>query len=387
MIIHNGILGVISSRTLKGVIPVAVNSFIVRVSSTCVLDCHYCFAKHGFQGEGMLPEMLDHVIREIDSLGLVSVKMLWHGGEPLMLGLNQFRSGVELQKSLPTQFCNTVQTNGVLVTDSYADFFAENDFGVGISIDGYKEVHDANRPFRNGKGSFERAIRGLRKLQDRGLQVSCISVITNYCDPTRYFDFIQGLGISDFTMKPCTGGWEHSMSLPRYTSFVEEVYRLIASSEEDLPECREFMGYAGNIISGMDNASLCSQSGRCGDFVMIDTNGNVYPCDELTSDEFCWGNITDKTLKEILDSDERHKFLERVNHQNKTCEENCEAFNACRGGCTACHVFFKKNEYCDFLRSIIANIRRLVYDGVESWVDPNDEEVKKFVDPKLLKKA
>lgn len=301
-----------------------------------------------------------------------------------MLGLDRFEHGVRVQGSLETQYCNAVQTNGVLVDDAYADFFAKNDFEIGVSIDGYEEVQNANRPFKNGKGSFNRTINGIRVLQSRGLDVSIISVISDYCDPDRYFEFIKSMGLTSFSMKPCSGEWEHSTSLPQYTAFIKRVHQLVASSDEDVPNCREFMGYAGNILSGTSVANLCSQSGRCGEFVMIDVNGDVFPCDELTSSEFYWGNITNKPLKEILASPERLCFLERVKHQNENCKESCEAFDACQGGCTSCHLNFEKSEYCNSLKATIGDIRQMVCQGVESWLDPEDETVKQCVDPKLL---
>lgn len=359
-------------------------SFIVRVSSLCDLGCHYCFASPGFQGYRMSREMLEFVIRQIDSLGLDSAQMTWHGGEPLMLGIDGFEYGVELQNSLATSFCNAVQTNGVLVNDAYADFFVKNDFSVGISIDGYEKVHNANRPFRNGKGSFDRVIRGLRLLQSKGLDVASISVISDYCDPDLFFEFITSLGLSSFAMKPCSGEWEHSMSLEQYTVFVRRVHQLVASSEEDIPACREFLGWASNILSGANVADLCLQSGKCGQFVMIDVNGDVFPCDELASNEFRWGNITEIPLKEILGSAKRQEFLDRVSRQNETCKESCEAFDACQGGCTSCHLLFDKSGYCGFLKTTIADIRQMVRQGVESWADTEDESMRQLVDPKLL---
>lgn len=363
----------------------AATNFIVRVSSMCNLRCHYCFAWHDLKNRKMSKKMLERVIREIDSLGLPSAQMSWHGGEPLLLGLELFEYGIELQSSLKTQFYNTVQTNGVLVDDAYADFFAKNHFGVGISLDGYKEAQDKNRPFRSGKGSFDKAIKGLERLQNRGLEVSCISVISDFCEPNRYFEFIKSMSFSDFSMKPCSGDWEHSMSLAEYTEFIKKVHRLIAS-DEDVPNCRDFMGYAENIISGKNVANLCLQSGNCGNFTMIDVDGDVYPCDELTSDEFRWGNIAEKPLNQILASGERQRFLDRVRRQNESCKEGCEAFDACLGGCTSCHLYFKEDEYCNSLRTTIGEIRRMVTEGVESWLDPEDESVKKLVDPKLLGK-
>jgi uncharacterized protein len=335
----------------------------------------------------MSKKILEHVIRQIDSLGLESVQMMWHGGEPLMLGLELFQYGVDLQNSLKTKFYNGIQTNGTLVTDAFAKFFKDNDFSVGVSLDGYEAVQNANRPFRNGGATFEKVMRGIKILQDHGVEVSCISVISDFCDPEEYFNFITSQGFSGFDMKPCSGPWEHSMKLSEYTLFIKQIYEAIASSEEEMPDCRELTGYVTNILSGKSITNLCSQSGRCGEFALIDVDGDVFPCDELTKKEFFWGNLINEPLKEILESETRRKFLEQVQNRGTSCKATCPAFDACQGGCTSCHLNFQGSEYCDHLRSTIGVIRQMVGEGVRDLLDPADEQVIKLVDPKLLANA
>jgi len=337
-----------------------VTTFIIGVTSSCNLECGYCFARSGFKNTKMTNETLKSVIHEIDSLGLKSVRFLWHGGEPLLLGLKGFEYALEIQRSASTNFLNTIQTNATLIDNDFADFFATNKFSIGVSVDGYEDVQNANRPMSYNRPSFDRVIRGIKLLQDRDLKFSCISVISDKTDSEKYFEFISNLGVRSFAIKPSTSTWEHSIDLISYTVFYQEVMKRWLDLDDPNLIFRNFMGYAENLLSGKNMKPLCSQSGFCGHFAFITPNGDVFPCDQLDDPKYRWGNINDTSLQKIIDSKKRQDFLEAVERRNKECEESCVAFSACQGGCSFCHEFYTESKYCDHLRAIVESVRESV---------------------------
>ncbi len=333
--------------------------FILKVAGHCNLACNYCFAQSGFNGSLMEPEILAQVFCQIDELGLERPKVSWHGGEPTLLGLDGFKSGLEVQTGLNSQFRNSIQTNATLLDGSWIDLFRDHHFGVGVSIDGPKEVHDLNRPTHNGEGSFERTMRGLKLLLESGMSVGIISVISRYVNPEDYFDFVRGLGVSSFDMKPCVSEWEGAIHLEDFTTFQRKVFGMWLENDDPGLNSRAFTGYAENCLGG--TGSLCSLSGNCGHFVTIDTNGDVYPCDELILPQFRLGNITERPLRQILSGPTRTCFEEMLNTHQAECSESCDAYQVCRGGCTSARLHYGQSRTCTHLKAT----SRMVQEWVE----------------------
>ena len=361
-----------------------VTTFIVKTVGTCNLGCNYCFASDGFHGDRMSSEMIEKVVHEIESLGLPSARFLWHGGEPLLLGIDGYKHGLQAQSECDTQFLNSVQTNGTLFNDAYCELFKEYHFTVGVSVDGYMTVQNLNRPMANGKASYGKVMNGISVLKKHEIPFTTISVVSKYTDPARFFHFIRSIGPTSFALKPCVSEWEQSVSLEEYTDFLRIIFGLwLELDDEDLIS-RNFMSMAENIASGQNMQSLCSTSGLCGHFATIAVNGDVFPCDELTDPQYLWGNILEQSLADILSGEARAKFLRRVAIRGKQCEETCLAYGACRGGCTACHDFYPESSYCAHLRDTAEEIRQALVAGLDETEATNDDKVALLLDPSLL---
>jgi len=128
--------------------------------------------------------------------------------------------------------------------------------------------------------------------------------------------------------------------------------------------------------------SLCSESGLCGNFAVVEITGEVFPCDELTDSKYLWGNVTKTPLKVILNSSERRKFLNKVEARNGECAKDCEAYIACRGGCTFCHEFYKGSSYCEHLKNVTSEVKSYVLQSLQDNVAGSRDS--ELVDPKLL---
>ena len=160
--------------------PAAFNIMLKPAGSLCNLGCAYCYYLdkadiYGGKEPRMSLEMLETVIREyIAANDVPEVTFNWHGGEPLVLGLDFYRKAMELERKYAdgkTVF-NTLQTNGTLLTSEWADFLRENRFLVGISIDGPRDIHDKYRKDKGGAGTFDKVIHGIGLLRAHDSVVS-----------------------------------------------------------------------------------------------------------------------------------------------------------------------------------------------------------------------
>ena len=168
-------------------VPRAFHLLAKPTGAVCNLDCSYCF----FLSKEMLypgsrfrmaDELLETYLRQlIQAHGDVpEVAVAWQGGEPTMMGVDFFRRSVELAERYlkPGQrAAYSIQTNGTLLDEEWADFFSEHDFLVGVSIDGPRHVHDTYRVNKGGKGSFDQVMRGLGFLRDAGVEWNALTTI------------------------------------------------------------------------------------------------------------------------------------------------------------------------------------------------------------------
>ena len=181
-------------------------SLIFKVVSTCNLACRYCDADI-YSNRRMSLDMVSQVIAKAldyaDRVGLI-----WHGGEPLLMGIQFYEKVVELQKRYKREgqtIKNNLQTNGTLISQEWVDFFKANDFHVGVSLDGPPEVHNETRVFRSGQGSFEQVMRGIRLLRENGVKFGVLAVITKETmrlGAKRFLDFFIENGIFNIGILP-----------------------------------------------------------------------------------------------------------------------------------------------------------------------------------------
>ena len=170
--------------------PVAFSTMLKPAGSACNLDCHYCYyldkaVQYGGRQAVMSDELLESYVRQyIEANDVPTVTFCWHGGEPLLLGLGFYRKAMALQKKYADgkRIENTLQTNGTLVDGEWCDLFAENNFLVGISLDGPQDIHDAFRVTKGGQPTFERVMRTIGMFRERGVEYNTLSVVNRLCE-------------------------------------------------------------------------------------------------------------------------------------------------------------------------------------------------------------
>lgn len=336
----------------------------------CNLDCDYCFytEKTALFGNGASCRMPGQVLRAfvgnyVESQPTPEVAFVWQGGEPTLAGLGFFHEVVRAQRPFASRkrISNALQTNGTLLTPQWCEFLRENNFIVGLSLDGPREVHDRYRRDRQGRGSFDHVARALGLLQEHGVEynvMACVArdTVPNPLETYRFFrdagvEFIQfapvverlaGSGASGCNLRYASPAFLDRLD-PRQDvapwSVPAEAYGdfLIAVFEEWV---RRDVGsvfvmnfeWALNAWLG-DPSPVCQHAAHCGASLVVEHNGDVYACDHCVYPEYRLGNVTKDSLGELAASSLDAGFgTVKETALPRTCRE-CRVLAACRGGC------------------------------------------------------
>jgi uncharacterized protein len=349
--------------------PPAFHLLAKPTGAVCNLDCSYCF----FLSKEMLypgsrfrmaDELLEEYLRQlIESHSRVpEVTIAWQGGEPTLMGLDFFRRSVELANRYlrPGQRAiYTIQTNATLLDDHWAAFFEEYDFLVGVSIDGPRELHDAYRVDKGGKGSFGKVVHGLDALRSAGVEWNALTTIhaanaDRGRDVYRFLRdelearFIQFIPIIERVAVGEAEAWTSWRDRPLYVQQGDEVTSRSVTAEQygrfliDVFEewVRRDVGevYVQMFDVALANwvgepPSLCVHSETCGLALALEHTGDVYSCDHFVEPEHKLGNIRMTHLLDLVDSPQQRQFgLDKRETLPQYCLD-CDVRFACHGGC------------------------------------------------------
>ena len=341
----------------------------------CNLACKYCYylEKNKLyptaQRHLMSDEMLEQFTREyIEAQTMNQVLFTWHGGEPLLRSIDFYRKALSLQQKYAggRRIDNVIQTNGTLLTDEWCEFFAQNHWLVGISIDGPQPDHDHYRLTAAGKPSWKKVMQGIKLLKKHGVEWNAMAVVNAYNanHPLEFYRFFK----------------ENGCQFLQFTPIVERLTRhedgrtlasLADKDEISLSEASvapEQWGYflcaifdewvrkdVGKIFVEIFDCTLanwmgispgiCAYSKECGHAGVMEHNGDVYSCDHFVFPEYKLGNIRDHSLIDILYGEQQQEFS-RLKHSSlpRQCKE-CDMEFACHGECPKNR--FMKDKYGD----------------------------------------
>jgi uncharacterized protein len=352
--------------------PAAFHLLAKPTGAVCNLDCSYCFflsKEMLYPGSRfrMVDDLLETYIRQLVEAHSQApvVTVAWQGGEPTLMGLDFFRRSVELAERFlkPGQRVeHTIQTNGTLLDADWAAFFKEHDFLVGLSIDGPRELHDAYRVNKGGKGSFDQVMRGLDYLRDGGVEWNALTTIhaangehgrevyrflRNECDAR----FVQFIPIIERVAEAADNGivpWTSWRDRPLYVQQGDHVTGRSVRAEQygrfliDVFEewVRRDVGrvYVQMFDVALANwageqPSLCVHSETCGLALALEHTGDLYSCDHFVEPRYKLGNIRETSMLELVSSPEQRRFgLDKRDTLPRYCLE-CDVRFACHGGC------------------------------------------------------
>lgn len=353
-------------------------TFIIKpVGDACNLACDYCYYRSEASEDVVVMDkaVLSKFILDYQTLPQSRAVFIWHGGEPLLAGIKFFEEVVRLQKMHQTddqKIVNRIQTNAALVDESWAKFFKDNQFHVGVSLDGPLAIHDSHRRYPSGGGSFADVIRTVRLLESIGSTFGTLVVLTqdSLGHEEGIFQFLVESGICHFDLRPCalvnrTSGEAADCSITpkEFADSTAKIFDLWWELDDPQIHIRLFENVLQGFLGG--EPGLCEFAGTCTAYFTLDIDGSVYPCDKFAGlSAFKFGNILELPLTEILDGEGYRNFTTQVEASRLECTE-CEWFSVCGGGC-AYYRFMQRgnltdhNYFCGFRRRFLQHVKERI---------------------------
>ena len=342
----------------------------------CNLDCEYCFflsKDELYPGSGFRMPAAVHEAYIAQLLaaqrGVDEVVVAFQGGEPTLMGLDFFRRTLELERrfAAPGQrILNTMQTNATLLDDEWCAFLKENDFLVGVSIDGPRAMHDAYRVDKGGKPTFDRVTRGLDALKRHGVDWNALTTVNsaNGDHGLEVYTFLRDeLGATFVQLIPIVervtaellplaeSGWgnragdrplyrqegdlvtHRTVGATQYGRFLIDVFEEWARHDVGDVFVSMFDTTLAHFM-GMDQVGLCVHARTCGDAVALEHNGDLYSCDHYVEPGYLLGNIAEgRTMLELVDLPQQRAFGRAKLDTLPAYCRSCDVRFACNGGC------------------------------------------------------
>ncbi len=349
------------------------DNLIVSVNPTedCNLSCKYCRVPKDVKTNVMSKETLKNLYNEISKEKIKNKYIIWHGGEPTLVGEEFYSLVADLQKDIDN-IRNGIQTNGTLLTEGLIEIFKNNEFRIGISLDGPKEIHDSKRIYKDGSGSFEKVMNGIRLLREYGADFAVLSLLTNdsIAHLKEIYDTVRKTGANGAKFEVFFPGGKGKKYRDKfyvkpedYTKSMIKLYDMWIH-EDNRKDFRvdPLDKIVESFFSGHSRA--CDYAGACGtNFLSIDSNGDIYVCGRFVGvKEFRIGNINKNTLREALDHEVCQEMVKRRIEARKRCiDNNCKYVDVCNGGC-AYESFTFHNDLCHI--TPYCNSRKEIFDYI-----------------------
>jgi len=321
----------------------------------CNLECDYCFflKKERLYPDSnfrMSDEIMETYIRQtIEGHRVPEVTIAWQGGEPTLMGLDFYRRAVEVEKKYiksGVRIENTLQTNGVLIDEEWCQFFHENNFLIGLSLDGPRHLHDAYRHDKGGKSVFDKVVRAVRLMQKHNVEFNILCTVNamNSQHPlevyryfrdeleSRYIQFIpiverdnatgnqEGTQVTDRTVDP-----------EQYGLFLIAIFDEWVRRDVGIMFVQFFDGVLASYIRG--HSTLCILTPTCGEGVALEHNGDVYSCDHFVEPRYLLGNISQTPMPELVASETQRSFGRAKSETLPSYCRECKFLFTCHGEC------------------------------------------------------
>ena len=337
-------------------------SFHVLVKPTgaaCNLACAYCFYldKSAFYAGGsfrMSNEVLEQYICQIIEAHQEDViDIAWQGGEPTLMGLDFYRRAMALLAKYRRDnmtFRHTMQTNALLLTDAWCEFFREHDFLVGVSIDGPQALHDAYRRDKGGGGTFTSVMRGLRCLQKHGVAYNTLTTVNhlNGDHPLEVYRFLRDdVGATWMQFIPVveridkdglrlyqrgTQVSERSVRPQQLGRFLSVIFDEWVKRDIGNIFVQTFEAALANWHR-LPSSGVCVFDETCGRALALEHNGDLYACDHFVEPDYLLGNIQENHILELVSSPRQAAFGRQKRDALPEYCQSCDVLFACHGGC------------------------------------------------------
>jgi len=356
--------------------PLSMPTYVMAkpIGSVCNLNCSYCYylEKEKMYANRKSLQMSDETLERyiesyIQAQPVPEVLFTWHGGEPLLRGLAFYRKVFALQRKYGRgrKIENSLQTNGTILTDEWCKFFKDNDFLIGISIDGPEHCHDFYRKTKSGSGTFLKVMQGIELLKKHNVEFNTLSVINNYnVDyPIEIYNFFKGIGsrymqftpiveqmlslrTDDLNLitplstgEPILAPW--TVNAEKFGQFYISMFDEWIKKDVGTFFVQQFDATLACIAGEMPGTCIFGET--CGHATVMEFNGDVYACDHFVYPEYKIGNIKTHTLYEMVFSQPQLQFGADKRDLLPTQCRQCDYLKMCHGECPKNRIINTEN--------------------------------------------
>ena len=365
--------------------------------SLCNLRCKYCYYLEKdklykqCKNHVISDELLEKFIKEyIEAQTTPQVLFTWHGGETLMRPISFYKRALELQRiyGRGRHIDNCIQTNGTLLTDEWCQFFKDNNFLVGVSIDGPQEFHDEYRRTATNKPTFVKVMNGINLLNKHGVEWNALAVVNDYnADyPLEFYRFFKQIGCKYIQFSPIVervvkredgltlapgmqggdaGLADFSITPEQWGNFLCTIFDEWVHNDVGEYFVQLFDATLANWVG--QAPGVCIVAEECGHAGVMEFNGDVYSCDHFVYPEHLLGNLHTKTITEMMYSDQQNKFAKMKKQMlPQQCKE-CKFLFACHGECPKNR--FLNDKYGNYGLNYLCKGYRQFFEHVEPYMN------------------
>lgn len=346
-------------------------SFLFVCTSGCNLACRYCYmppTEHtmlSYDDFASIFEKLDGFFPPEDEFNVV-----FHGGEPLLLGADFYQRAFALLATSPRRIHSIIQTNLLLMDDELLPLFVKNDCTIGTSLDGSETMHDRNRRYRRGGGTYHDVAERIDTLRERDVPCGIIVTLTNanVGSPRELYESLRRFSGAAISFSPMYLPEDPDGLMPGPGGLavcLTEMYDLWMADEQPL-HIVDFENVTNSLL-GVARNPRCTFSGRCTSFFLaINAKGDVFPCcDFVGREDLSYGNLLDASAEEVWNSRVREALSHRLDATRDSSSplyscSTCEFFDQCHGGCMAkaTSPLGNKDHYCADYRLFFSHVRQ-----------------------------
>ena len=339
-----------------------IQVMIKPVSSSCNMDCAYCFYKDEERNRSektckrISDDVIDALLSRLES-SCINAHLMFQGGEPTLASLDFYKSLLEKEKSIAPDvtFYHSFQTNGLLIDDKWASFFHDNNFLVGLSFDGGVRINDIYRLDSDKNETSRRVLKSALILERNQVRFNVLVVVTKeVADNVNYvwqsmrshnFRFQQYIPV----LPPLNGEKrEYELDWQSYLEFLKKLFDFwFESLKTDYVSIRLFEDMMDTFLGFAPES--CELRGKCGKNYVLEADGSVYPCDFYCLDEYCLGSILTSSFSD-LDKKRKEIGFCTVNSWKKCNDDKCY-MPGCFGGCKRYHGKDGSYFYCQTFRN------------------------------------
>jgi uncharacterized protein len=340
-------LPIFGEGLVTGAAPRITSLLIKPASAVCNLDCEYCFyldrdadPYKALPARRMTDETLERLVDTYLFYSYPNSTFAFQGGEPTLAGLPFFEKLVEFQKQYGRDgqsVSNALQTNGTLLDKNWCDLFKSYDWLIGLSLDGPEEINDKYRFNKEGRGTWKRVMQSLELMKKERVEfnVLCVLNSANVEKPRELYKFYRALGIDNLQFIPLAefdgagNPLPYTISAEQYGRFLCEIFELWWPDRRKVRV--RFFDNTAEALAGQ-KPGTCTMHETCDSYVVVEYNGDVYPCDFFVEGSWKLGNVTLDSWSEIARRTRRYSFAAKKTLAHPECQV-CEYQSICHGGC------------------------------------------------------